>query len=171
MSYEIKTIYQAQVPVFMFMGQVTQGWYWNRETAERVIINDGGSRQGMVNEWEVICIDGDVLVAERAEDGTNMITKVTVRGDTDEDILAATLERFPEVWKECLGLEFDAVKKADQALSEVGRRPRERLLMLDVTVEEARVLGLAEDRDRAIEWFNEIVEKQDAEAGRAIPSP
>ncbi len=168
MNYKIQTIYRTVVPSFDVMGSMHHGWYWNRSTAERVMTNDGGSRQGAVTEWDVIVMDnGDVLRGVTTEDETTEakttnVEKITVYGDTDEDVLAATLVRYPEVWKKILGLDYDAEKMAEQGFREHTKSwIRDKLLLLDVSAEEARVLGMTEDRDRAIADFQAIKREDD----------
>jgi hypothetical protein len=169
MSYKIQTIYRAVVPGFAVLGSFHQGWYWGRETAERVITNDGGARQGTVSEWDVIVMDdGDVLLAQRAKDGTNNIEKILVHGDSDEEILAATLARLPEEYKKTLGLNYDEALRVEQRQPELTRSwERNKMLNLDISAEEARVLGLAQDRDQAIADFQAIVTEQEQRRARA----
>ena len=169
MSYEIKTIYRAVVPSFDWIGHMHQGWYWSRETAESVITNDGGTRQGLVWEYDAIVMgDGDVLLADRVDTDAGRgkkttVTKIDVYGDSDEDLRAAAMERLPDPWKKALGLPYDEEKAAEQTFDSSRDSPylRDKLLILDVTAEEARVLGLGDERTRAIEGFQEIERKRE----------
>lgn len=159
--YRIQTVYQAVIPVFTFgFGSTTQGFYWKEETARRVITNDGGVRQGMVVPCEVLIMDNDdVLLVERSEDQSNRITKIEVHGDSDEELRAATLARLPEAGKEFLGLEFNAEKKAAQGLYESNESVREQMLVLDISEEEARVLGILSERKEALACLHEGLRK------------
>jgi len=174
MSYEIRTVYRAIVPAFERIGHMHQGWYWSRKTAERVITNDGGARQGRVWEYDVIVMDdGDVLCADRAtvddDPGTSKttVTKINVYGDSDEEVRAAAMERLPDPWRKTLGLPHDEEKAAaEQRLgfsNPDSPHLREKLLILDVTAEEARVLGLGDERTRAIDDFQERARRRDEE--------
>lgn len=177
MSYEIKTIYRAVVPGFEWGGYMHQGWYWDHATAERVITQDGGARHGQISESDAIVMgDGSVLWAHPAEDSESktVVTEIRVYGDTDEELRDAALARLPDNWKVVLGLPHDPEVAAKQTfLFSKGTEPwlRDKLLVLDVTAEEARVLGLAEDRDKAIENFEATTAQleREAEARRDHP--
>jgi len=167
MSYEIKTIYRAVVPMFEGGGIAHQGWYWDEETALSMITDDGGSRQGGVHPYEVIVMgDGDILFAQSDLHGHKKTTieKITVYSDSLEDRRAATLDRLPALWKKTLGLPYDEDKASKQrfALSrEDAPYLRDKLLLLDVSAGEAEALGLTEDREQAIRNFEDMSRKQE----------
>ena len=180
MSYEIKTIYQAITPGFESLGLIHQGLYWERETAERMLTQDGGSRQGRVDEHDVIVMDnGDVIKTTSLEDpdtGTMKTTAKVVRiyGNTDEEMREATIARLPELWKKLLGLPYDKEVASFQKTSWASasdEQMRRKLLILDVTAEDARVLGMGDERTKAIEDFQEIMrlDKEQEEIRRNHP--
>lgn len=175
MSYEIKTVYRAAVPGFESLGSHHQGWYWNRDVAER-FTNEGGAKQGHVFVHEVIVMEGgDTLWASPEMEyrdgrheptGNTSIEKINVYGDTDEELKEAALERLPDHWKKLLGLPYDEAVAATQKFSwnrASDDQMRNKLLILDITEEEARVLGLGQVRTEAIEGFQAICEKQEEE--------
>lgn len=173
MTYEIKTVYQAIVPAFEWSSPMHQGLYWNRETAERMIGADRQPPGARVDEHDVIVMEnGDVLQATSLEDPDRgimktSVKKATVYGDSDEELRDASLARLPDLWKKVLGLPYDAEKAAQQSfLFSDGvdeKHVRWKLLLLEITDEEARVLGLGDDKRDAIQQWDDVCDRREAE--------
>jgi hypothetical protein len=140
---------------------LTHGWYWDQEVAKR-IGGDPGVKKGHVTEHDVIVVDGDILLAI-TEDFETSIQKITVRNGTDEDIRNAALARLPEIHKKSLGLPFDETLLQEQALPESTKSwEKDRVLLLELTSEETRCLGLSPDKKQAQKKFDKAWDEHEA---------
>ena len=170
MSYEIKKIYKLlrQGIAGPNAGLIEpDGWFWERETCERLTAMNGNSGAATMVEWEAIVIGDDVLIAERNEDGTNTITKIVVRGSSDEELRAATFSRIPEPMKHLMGIEYDEALLEEQGGPR--RKPvwynlkNDRIMALafELSDLEAELLGVAQEKKDAFAEFQRVMEAAD----------
>lgn len=169
MKQEVKTAFQALAPRFAPLGTRSLGLFWNKETAEGLITSDGGARQGKVVTWQLLVVNGVPYAAEQGEDGASQIQEVRVYGDTDDEKREAVLAGMFEEWKKRLGLPFDQTKLDEQALVLDKYDHKKKLLLLDITAEEARLFGFTEERDKTIAWFRGIKDEAPVTPGAGGP--
>jgi len=173
MSYEIKKVYKLlRRGLFGPNAGLLEpdGWFWERETCERLTTTNGNPGAAEVLEWEAIVIGEDVLIAERNDDGTNMVTKIQVRGSSDEELRAATLARIPESMKQIIGIKHDETLLQEQGGPR--RKPvwrslkndRVMALAFEISDLEAELLGLVQEKKDAHEEFSRVMKAADEAA-------
>lgn len=174
MNYEIKKIYKL-----LWRGLSgpnaglleSDGWFWERETCDRLTVTNGQPGSASVLEWEAIVIGDDVLIAERNNDGTNTVTKIVVQGSSDEELFAATMARISESMKLIIGIEYD-----EELLQEQGgprqkpvwysfKNDRIMALAFELSDLEAELLGLSQEKKDALAEHRRVM---DAEFARTI---